>query len=323
VTREKSLEQNMGNKRGGAVRFSVVIPLCNEEENLGELHSRLTRVLVDLGESYEIVFVDDGSTDGSFQILKGLHDKDGKVKVITFTRNFGQHLAMTAGFDYARGEYVILMDADLQDPPEEIPKLVAKINEGYDVVYGRRKIRHDSMFKKLTSTIYLQLLAKLTNQAISPEITSFRIMTRKVVDCTNQLRERNRFHGGLVAWLGFPYATVDVEYGERFAGKTKYSLRKMIALAIEGIISFSDIPLRMIGYFGLVVSAISFIVGIVVLVRHLVWGIPVEGYTSTVVAIFFTGGVILLVLGVIGQYISRIHIEVKNRPLYVVKDLID
>lgn len=301
----------------------MVIPLYNEAGNLRELHNRLTVVMATLGESYEIVFVDDGSTDGSLELLKGLHEKDDKVKVIAFTRNFGQHLAMTAGFDYAKGGFVILMDADLQDPPEEIPKLVAKIREGYDVVYGHRKIRHDSLFKKLTSKIYLQLLAKLTNQAMSPEITSFRIMSRKVVDYTNQLRERNRLHGGLVAWLGFSFATVDVEYGARFSGKTKYSLRKMIALALEGIISFSDVPLRVIGYFGLLVSAISFIVGIVVLVRHLAWGIPVEGYTSTVVAIFFTGGVILLVLGVIGQYIGRIHIEVKNRPLYVVKDLME
>lgn len=313
----------MSERREEAVVFSVVIPLYNEEGNLEKLHSRLSQVMGGMGESYEILFVDDGSKDGSFQLLKGLHEKDDKVKVITFTRNFGQHLAMTAGFDYAKGEYVILMDADLQDPPEEIPKLVAKIREGYDVVYGHRKIRQDSLFKKLTSKIYLQLLAKLTSQALSPDITSFRIVTRKVVDCTNQLKERNRFHGGLVAWLGFPYTTVDVEYGERFAGKTKYSLRKMIALALEGIISFSDIPLRVIGYFGLLVSAISFIVGIVVLIRHLVWGIPVEGYTSTVVAIFFTGGVILLVLGVIGQYIGRIHIEVKNRPLYVIKDRIE
>ena len=306
-----------------SLKFSVVIPAFNEEENLEVLYTRLTRVMVSLGEPYEIVFVDDGSTDGSFQILRDLHQKDNNVKAIRFTRNFGQHLAITAGLDYCKGENVILMDADLQDQPEEIPKLFAKLSEGYDIVYGLRRERRDNIFRKLGSKLYLSLLAKLTNQTVNPEIAPLRIMTRRVVDYMGQLRERSRFYGGLVAWLGFPYAVVDIAHGERFAGKTKYSLRKLLKHAAEGVISFSDIPLRLAGYFGIIVSTISFVFGLYYLIRRLVWGIPVSGYTSTIVAIFFLGGVLLIVLWVMGQYIGRIHTEVKERPLYVIRDMLE
>jgi len=306
-----------------SLKFSVVIPLFNEEENLEVLHTRLTKVMRSLGEPYEIVFVDDGSTDGSFQILRDLHQKDNKVKAVRFTRNFGQHIAITAGLDYCKGENVILMDADLQDQPEEIPKLLAKLRQGYDIVYGLRRKRRDNIFKKLSSKLYLSLLAKLTSQTVNPEIAPLRIMTRRVVDYMGQLRERSRFYGGLVAWLGFPYAVVDIEHGERFAGKTKYSLRKLLKHAAEGVISFSDVPLRLAGYFGIMVSTISFAFGLYYLIRRLVWDIPVSGYTSTIVAIFFLGGVLLIVLWVMGQYIGRIHTEVKERPLYVIRDMLE
>lgn len=303
-----------------SLTYSVVIPVFNEEDNLEVLYERLTKVMVSLNEPYEIIVVDDGSKDKSFQILQGLHKNDSKVKVIRFTRNFGQHMAITAGLDNSKGENVIIMDADLQDPPEEIPKLIVKQKEGYDIVYGYRRIRQDNLFKRITSKVYLWLLAKLTRQTVNPDITPLRIISRRVVDYMSQLRERSRFYGGLVSWLGFPFATVDIKHSERYRGKTKYNLRKMLALATEGIISFSDLPLRLITYFGLTVSVVSFIIGIVILIRQLIWDFQVAGYTSTIVSLFFLGGILLLVLGVIGQYIGRIHIEVKKRPLYVIRD---
>ncbi len=306
-----------------SLKYTVVIPVFNEEPNLEVLHTRLMNVMRSLGESYEIIFVDDGSKDGSFQILKDLHQKDSHVKVIRFTRNFGEHIAITAGLDCCKGEIVILMGADLQEPPEEIPKLLAKLGEGYDIVYGRRKGRRDNLFKRMTSKVYLSSLAKLTNQTVNPEIAPFRVMTRRVVDYMNQFRERCRFYGGLVAWLGFPYAVIDVEHGKRAAGKTKYNLWKMIKMATEGVISFSDIPLRLVGYFGFIVSAISFIIGIYYILIWLISRTPVPGYTSVIVSIFFMGGVLLIVLGVIGQYIANIHIETKKRPLYVIQDKIE
>jgi len=304
-------------------KFSVVIPVFNEEENLEVLHTRLVKVMESLEEPYEIIFVDDGSTDSSFQILKDLHQKDNNVKVIRFTRNFGHHIAITAGLDHCKGENIIVMDADLQDQPEEIPKLLAKFNEGYDIVYGLRKKRQDNLFKRLSSKVYLSLLAKLTNQTINPRMASLRIMTRRVVDNVNELRECSRFWGGLIAWLGFSYAMVDIEHGKRLAGRSKYSLWKMIRLAIEGITSFSNVPLRLAAYFGFVIATLSFVFGVYMVMRKFIWDIPVAGYTSLIVAIFFMGGVQLIVLGVIGEYIGKIHTEVRNRPLYVVEDIIE
>ncbi len=305
------------------LKFSVVIPVFNEKENLEVLYTRLTKVMKSLGGTYEIIFVDDGSTDSSFQILRDLHQKDNNVKVIRFTRSFGQHIAVTAGLDHSKGESVISMDADLQDQPEEIPKLLAKLNEGYDIVYAFRRRRQDSFLRKSTSRAYRWLSAKLTNQTINPDIVSFRIMTRTVVDYTNQLREHSRTLGGLIKWLGFPYATVDVKHGKRAAGKSKYGLWKLIRLATDGIISFSDVPLRLSAYFGFAVSGASFVLGVYMLVRHLVFGATVAGYTYIIVSIFFTGGVLLLALGVIGEYIGRINTEVRNRPLYVIKDIME
>ena len=305
------------------MRFSVVIPVFNEKDSLEVLYARLTNVMQNLEGTYEIIFVDDGSTDGSFQILKDLHQKDNNIKVIRFTRNFGQHIAITAGLDYCKGENIIVMDADLQDQPEEIPKLLAKLRQGYDIVYGLRRKRQDNLFKRIGSKTYLALLSKLTSQVVNREITPFRIMTRRVVDWFIKFSERNRFYSGLVAWLGFPYAVVDVEHGERFAGMTTYSLWKMTRLAMEGVVSFSDLPLRLIGHFGLIVSAVSFVIGARILIKWILWGIPVAGYTSTIVSVFFLGGVVLTVLGVLGRYIGKIHSEVKHRPMYVTRDLIE
>ncbi len=305
------------------LKFSLVIPVFNEEENLKVLYTRLTKVMESLGEAYEIIFVDDGSSDSSFQILTDLHQKDGNVKVIRFTRNFGQDIARTAALDYCKGANVILMDGDLQDQPEEIPKLLAKLGEGYDVVYGLRKERQDNLFRKLASKTYFQLVAKMTNQTVDPQITSFRILTRRVVDHMNELREQNRFYGGLISWLGFPSAIVEIEHGRRMAGKSKYGFWKLLKNAAEGVVSFSSLPLQLVGSLGLVMSAVSFVLGIYMLIRQFVWGVAVPGYTSIVVSMFFLGGIVLIVLWVMGQYIGRIHTEVKQRPLYVIRDMIE
>jgi len=314
-----------GTKEKGerTIDYSIVIPVFNEEGNLEPLYARLTNVMQNLKKPYEIIFVDDGSSDQSFQILKGLHEKDKSIKVIRFTRNFGQHIAITAGLNYCKGEAVILMDADLQDQPEEIPKLLVKLSEGYEIVYSYRRQRQDNFFKKISSRLYLSMLSKLTNHAINPGISPFRIMTRRVVDYYNQFQERSRFYGGLVAWLGFPYAIIPVEHGERFAGKTKYSISKMLRLGIAGVISFSDIPLRLIARFGLIVSVISFLIGLYYILVWLFLGTPVPGFTSIIVAVFFMGGIQLVVLGVISRYLGSIHIETKKRPLYVIKDIIE
>lgn len=307
----------------GSLKYSVVIPVYNEVENVRLLYARLTEVMNNLKEPYEIIFIDDGSSDGSYQTLKELHREDNRIKAISFTRNFGQHIAITAGLDHSKGEIVILMDADLQDKPEEIPKLLAKLDEGYDIVYSRPAQRKDTLFKRMTSRIYLFMLSKLTHEAINPEIPSFRVMTRRVVDYFNQCEERSRFFGGMVAWLGFPYAVIPVEHDKRFAGKTKYNLARMLKLGLEGVISFTDVPLRLIGRLGLLVSAISFIIGLYYLLMWIIHGVPTPGYTSIIVAVFFMGGIQLVVLGILSRYIGSIHIEIKKRPLYVIKDKIE
>lgn len=201
------------------IKYSVVIPVHNEEGSLPPLYPRLTATMADLGQPYEIVFIDDGSTDRSFYLMQGLHEKDPHVRAVRFSRNFGHHIAITAGLDQCRGDVVILMDGDLQDKPEDIPRLIAKMNDGYDIVYASHRIRHDSLFKRFTSRFYLWTLGRMTNQAINPSIATFRAMSRRVVDYTNQFRERSRFYGGLVAWLGFPYALVECERDPRFSGK--------------------------------------------------------------------------------------------------------
>jgi glycosyltransferase involved in cell wall biosynthesis len=305
------------------VGISVIIPVLNEEGNIPILYSRLTDVLKTVGRTYEIFFVDDGSTDSSFEILQSLREKDARLKIIRFTRNFGQDIARTAALDHCKGQMIVLMDADLQDMPEEMPKLLAKIEEGYDVVYGMRKERQDNLFRTLSSKIYFRIIAKITRQVVNPQITSFRVLTRRAVDYMNEFRESPRFYGGLITWLGFPSTTIDIKHSRRYSGKTKYSLWALLRNAAEGVISFSDVPLRLIEYFGLTISAISFVIGIVMLIMWSIGQISVSGYTSIIVSLFFIGGILMIILGVIGEYIGRIHIEVKKRPLYVIRDILE
>jgi len=318
--------------------FSIVIPIYNEEKNIVELHKQLTSVMgkmceeemdknltmdragASLDGSYEIIMVDDGSTDHSWQIIKELHDKDRRIKGISFSRNFGHHIAITAGLDHAKGEAVILMDGDLQDPPQEIPKLFKKFKEGHDFVYGIRTERKDSFTKKFSSYLFWKVIRLLSGFDIPGNQSMLRIMTRRYLDNFKKFTEKNRFLPGLFTWAGFDQVAVKIEHGKRYEGKSKYNLWRLVKLAFHAVTSFSYIPLQVAGLVGVIIAAISFILGIWLIIKKLVWGIPVVGWASTLVSILFIGGVQLAVLGLIGEYLGRIFSEVQNRPLYIIKE---
>lgn len=300
--------------------LSVVIPIYNEEDNIPQLHSRLHTIIDTLeGFKAEIIFVDDGSTDDSLKILETIYQKDNHVKIIQLSRNFGHHLAITAGLDYAVGDIVILMDGDLQNRPEDIPALIKKIDEGYDIVYTVRKDRHDPVFKKITSRLFLGLMKRVVREPMAIGTSVFRAMRRSVIDSMKQLRERNRYIVGLIDWMGFKQASIEVDHDRRFAGKTKYSFGKQIRLAFDAVFSFSDLPLRLASIFGFIITGFAFGYGAYIIIRKLLWGFTLPGFASLTVSIFFLGGVQLIVLGIVGSYIGRIYTEVKGRPLYVVK----
>lgn len=307
--------------------FSVVIPVCDEQENIPELHSRLKDVMETLchkenlsGDCYEIIMVDDGSSDNSWPIIKGIHERDKRLKGISFSRNFGHHIAITAGLDCARGRAVILMDADLQDPPEEIPKLFEKFKEGYDVVYGIRRQRKDTFFKRISSSLFWWILRRFSGVDIPCGQTMLRILSRRLVDALKDMRERARFIHGMMAWSGFNAQTVEVEHNPRMKGKSKYNMTRMFRLAFHAVTSFSTVPLRFATYMGLASSVISFLIGAYFLYKKIFWGIPVLGFAAIIVSIFFVGGIQLLVLGIFGEYIGRTYQEVQRRPLYLVKE---
>ncbi|NJM40547.1 MAG: glycosyltransferase family 2 protein [Anaerolineae bacterium] len=298
--------------------FSVVAPVYNEEGNVQALYDRLRPVLTELaGESWEIILVDDGSRDHSWREISRLHDEDPRVIGLRFSRNFGHHLALTAGLDASRGARVVTMDSDLQDQPEELPKLFAKMDEGFDLVYATRTSRQHSAGKQWTSRLFLHLLNTMSD--VPHEITGavFRMMSRRFVDQLCRLRERHRLFTGLTAWLGFKQTTVEVIHGERHAGETKYTLGKMLKLALDSITSFSAKPLYYVMYLGLAISAIAVLFALYTVVRYFFIGYATLGYASVMTAVTFLGGLILMVLGVIGQYVGRIFEEQKGRPLYV------
>lgn len=307
--------------------LSVVIPVYNEEENIPELYRRLTAVLEKLCEEekrsetdYEIILIDDGSIDNSWQLIRGLHQKDPRLKGISFSRNFGHHIALTAGLDHAEGEAVILMDSDLQDPPEEIPKFYSKFKEGYETVYALRDKKAEPALKKIVSWIYMKMLKNISNVDVNINSGIFRIMSRRCVQDIRRMKEKSRFITGLISWLGYSHTGVMTERHERYAGKSKYSFLKLLTLAWHGITAFSRIPLQAATYFGFLAACISFLYGVYLIARKLVYGIPVMGYTSIMASLFFLGGVILFVLGTIGEYIGRIYEQVQDRPLYLVKE---
>jgi len=310
------------------VKFSVISPIYNEEENIQELYSRLTAVLENLCAaegtsplSYEIILVDDGSTDNSWHLIKALHSNDPRVKGISFSRNFGHHIAITAGLDNSKGEAVILLDGDLQDPPEEIPKLYGEFKKGKDLVYGIRQSRQDSMIKKITSSLFWWILKRFSGVDIPEGQTMLRIMSKRLVDVLKEMKEQARFIHGMMAWAGFAVSTIEVQHGRRLKGKSKYNIPKMFRLAFHAVTSFSTVPLRLATYTGFLSALISIMVGGYFIYRKLFYNIPVLGYASIIVSIFFVGGVQLVVLGIFGEYIGRIYQEAQRRPLYVLKDI--
>lgn len=303
------------------VDFSVVIPVFNEEENILELYRRLSTQMEKLG-TYEIIMVDDGSSDGSWDLIKELHKSDSRVKGLSFSRNFGHHIALSAGLDYAKAEVMILMDADMQDPPEEIPRLIEKFRESYDIVYGIRKTRHDPLFKRLTSALFWFTLKRFSGVPMPAGQTMLRVLSRRVVDVMREMREYARFIHGMMAWTGFRVTTVEVSHSPRVKGKSKYNIPKLFRLAFNAITSFSTIPLRLAVYVGLISSFLSLIVGIYFVYRKILYGIPVLGYASIIVSVFFVGGIQLLVLGIFGEYLGRTYQEVQRRPLYILREVL-
>lgn len=305
---------------------SLVIPAYCEEQVIEECYKRVKSVVCSLSSyDHELIFVDDGSTDNTLLLLKGLAARDEKLKILTLSRNFGHQIAITSGLDRARGDAVVVMDADLQDPPELIPKMLEKWEEGNKVVYAKRIARKaEGRFKRWSASLFYWLLNKLTDVKIQKNTGDFRLIDERVVREIRKIRERNRFIRGLFSWVGFRQVGIEYEREERFAGKTKYPFRKMLKFALDGIFSFSKKPLKValnMGFF-------SILVGIVMIV-YVFFGkiffpeITVPGWASLLIAVVFYGGVQLLTIGIIGEYISRIYDETKNRPLYIVEDEIN
>jgi polyisoprenyl-phosphate glycosyltransferase len=316
---------NMSGMRRGEPLLSVVIPIYNEQATISELYRRLTHVLSqNLAElAYEIVFVNDGSTDGSIQILTKLHADDPGVKVVNLSRNFGHQAAITAGLDYAMGGAVICMDGDVQDPPELIPTLVARWRDGNDVVYAVRKLRKEGFIKRGCYAAFYRLLRRLSMVSIPIDAGDFALMDRRVVDCLKALPERSRFIRGLRTWIGFQQIGVEYEREKRFAGTPKYTWPKLVTLAINGLLSFSALPLRIATAFGFMISFCSLLGIIVALYLKLFTDQAIPGWTATVIPILVLGGIQLLSIGILGEYIAQIFDEVKQRPLYVVDGILD
>ena len=299
--------------------LSIVIPVFNEEENLHPLHARLTKTLTEQGLDYEIVFVDDGSHDRSPDILHQLEQEDRRVVVVEFARNFGHQVAISAGLEHSRGRAVCIMDADLQDPPEVLHLFLAKWREGWEVVYAVRTERKEWWGKRLAYAGFYRLLQRVANIEIPLDAGDFCVMDRKVVDLLVRMPERNRFVRGIRSWVGFKQVGVPYERQARHAGVPKYTFRKLLYLALDGLVSFSHMPLRVITLLGFTVSLLSFLVALFYLIMKLTIGVGVAGFTTLVVSIFFLAGIQLMTIGVIGEYIGRISDEVKHRPLYVAR----
>jgi glycosyltransferase involved in cell wall biosynthesis len=307
----------------GATELTVVVPAFNEQESILPMYERLVAALEPHLAGLEVLFVDDGSHDDTWRRISEIAARDPRVRGIRFARNFGHQAALTAGVDAASGRAVVIIDADLQDPPEVIPDMIARWREGYEVVYGQREQREgETAFKKATAAAFYRLLRRITNVEIPVDTGDFRLMGPRAVAAFRSLPERNRFIRGLVSWIGFPQIAVRYRRHARQAGETKYPLRRMVRFALDGITSFSFLPLRLATWLGFAVSLLSFLYIVVVIVLKLL-GINWPGYTSMMASILFLGGVQLVMIGVLGEYVARIFDEVKRRPLYLVGESTD
>lgn len=305
-----------------SIEVSVVVPLYNEELVIDAMIERLVGVLEGMDCSFEVVLVNDGSRDRTLELARVICEKDPRVKLISLSRNFGHQFAITAGMDRSAGRAVVVIDADLQDPPEVIPDMVEKWKEGYDVVYGvREKRQGESWFKLTTASLFYRILRRLTSIHIPVDTGDFRLVDRRALDQFNQMRERARFVRGMVSWVGFEQGEVKYVRHERYAGETKYPFSKMLKFAVDGILSFSQAPLKLASTMGLISSAIAFLFILYgIIVRIFVPEQAIEGWTSVFVAVLFVGGIQLICVGVLGEYIGRMYEEIKNRPLYIVEE---
>ncbi|MCB0104805.1 MAG: glycosyltransferase family 2 protein [Caldilineaceae bacterium] len=299
--------------------ISLVVPIWNEEAVIPELYRRVQQVMEQVDESWELICVNDGSRDRSLELLVALSEQDGRVKVVDFSRNFGHQIAITAGADFAEGDAVIVMDADLQDPPEVILRMIQEWRNGFEVVYAKRAKREgETRFKLVTASLFYRLLQNITDVEIPLDTGDFRLMDRRVVLAMRQLREKHRFMRGLSSWVGFKQIGIEYERAERFAGETHYPLHKMVRLALTAITGFSYLPLQLATYLGFGLAGISLLGIVITIVLRLSGSEFFLGQATTLVSVLFLGGIQLIVLGIIGEYLGRIYDEVKGRPLYIV-----
>lgn len=301
--------------------ISVVIPVFDEEDNLPVLYQRLTKILGEFEPDYELIFVDDGSQDNSAQVLQELVDLDPHVLMIQLARNFGHQISISAGLDFARGDGVIIMDADLQDPPEVLPEFIEKWREGYDIVYAIRANRKEGWLKRNAYSFFYRILQGIANIQIPLDAGDFCIMDRKAVLILNSMPERNRFVRGIRSWIGLDQVGLVYDRDSRYAGQPKFTISRLIFLALDGLVSFSYIPLRAISILGFFISFLSIALAISYTIQKITRGLSPPGFATTIVAIFFLAGIQLITLGVIGEYVGRIFEEVKHRPLYVIKKI--
>lgn len=301
------------------IHISVVIPVFNSSLSLNELCHRLHNVLSKISSFYEIIFVNDGSSDNSWNIIRELACLDSRVKGINFSRNFGQHYAITAGLDYANGNWIVVMDCDLQYQPEDILKLYQSATSGYDLVMGLRAIRNDFWFKKFISFIFYKIFNFLSESNINHRLANFGIYSSKVINSIKELREQNRSFGLFALWVGFRRLEIEVTHCARSHGKSSYSFTKMMNLALDSILAHSNKALRLTVAFGFFVSSASFSYALWIFIRYFLWSTPIVGWSSIMVSIFFTTGLVIGALGVVGLYIGKIFDEVKNRPLYIIE----
>ena len=304
-------------------KYSFIIPIYNEEETILEMYRRMSAVMDRMDGAVELILINDGSRDRSLPLLRELHDKDARVCYLSLARNFGHQIAVTAGLNFSRGQIVVILDADLQDPPELIPDMVEKWRQGYQVVYAQRtQRRQESWFKRFTAYSFYRLLKQLADVDIPTDTGDFCLLDRQVVEVLNAMPERNRYIRGLRSWIGFRQTAIRFERDPRFAGEVKYTFRKSLALAINGLVSFSTVPLRISTYVGLLAAIASILMALLVLYwRIFVPNSPLTGFTMVLMAIFFIGAVQLVSIGILGEYIGRIYEEVKGRPLYTLAEV--
>jgi len=303
--------------------YSIVAPVFNEEQTLPHFYKRIITVMEQMAESFELLLINDGSRDASLQIMQNLHEHDPRVRVVDFSRNFGHQIAISAGLDYAQGDGVIILDADLQDPPEIIPELIARWKDGAEVVYAQRSKRlGETGFKLITAKLFYRLVERITSIDIPRDTGDFRLLDRQVVETLVKMREQHRFMRGLSAWVGFRQEAVPYERQERLAGTTKYPLYKMIRFSLDAITGFSHVPLQLATTFGFLLAGAS-LIGIVIAVILRVFTGAIVGQASTLILVLFLGGVQLIFLGILGEYLGRIYDEVRARPLYIVRKVLE